>query len=302
MTMDPRIGNTKQLCGCYRFEVNEGKGKGLEMAYLFNGAIALLVNLSRASDIHQCFVKGQNVSFLSKNGLVSDPRDFLKSFPGGMLYTCGLDSLGAREGHYLHGDIHNIPSSIERIEESEEGVALFTKIEVTSLFGQNLVVHREIALRRDELSFSVKDRLVNESHKTAKYCMLYHCNFGYPIVQEGTRIVGDYLDSLPRTEFAKQEFLKRREMEAPMEEIEETCYFDTLRDGKVSLVNDSLPLSATLESNLPYLVEWKSRSSGDYVIGLEPTTSFLDDRFAYSTLEPQKEVTHQLKFTFTERK
>lgn len=300
--MDKRLGNSKQLCGYYRFEVSEGKGKGMDMAFLYNGAIALLVNLSRASDIHQCFVRGRNVSFLSKNGLTVDPRDFLRSFPGGMLYTCGLDSLGSREGFYPHGNVHNIPATVESIEESESGVILHTRIEATALFGMNLVIHREISLKKDELSFTVKDRLVNEGHLPASYCMLYHCNFGYPLVDEGTRIEGEYVSSLPRTPFAEKEFDKRRVMEKPEDSMEETCYFDTLKDGKVSLVNDSLPLKATVESNLPYLVEWKSRASGDYVIGLEPTTSFLDDRFVYSTLDPQKEVIHQLKITFDERK
>ena len=34
----------------------------------------------------------------------------------------------------------------------------------------------------------------------------------------------------------------------------------------------------------PHFIEWKSMRCGDYALGLEPCTSLLDDKFAYSRI------------------
>ena len=62
----------------------------------------------------------------------------------------------------------------------------------------------------------------------------------------------------------------------------------------MSLVNKKLGKRFTVKSSLKKFVQWKSRASGDYVIGLEPCTSWLDDKLKYSVLKPGKSVTISL--------
>ena len=45
---------------------------------------------------------------------------------------------------------------------------------------------------------------------------------------------------------------------------------------------------------LPKFVEWKSRASGDFAIGLEPATYWLDDHFAREPLAPEERVVNKL--------
>ena len=45
------------------------------------------------------------------------------------------------------------------------------------------------------------------------------------------------------------------------------------------------------------LVEWKSMGSGDYTIGLEPATSWLDGYFAYRQLEPGGSVVNSVSIS-----
>ena len=45
---------------------------------------------------------------------------------------------------------------------------------------------------------------------------------------------------------------------------------------------------------LPYFVEWKSMASGDYALGLEPSTTRLGDDFEFCTLKAQKKVLFNL--------
>ena len=139
---------------------------------------------------------------------------------------------------------------------------------------------------------------MNEGFKDAKYCLLYHCNFGYPFLDERSEISGDILASEPRTPFAKQEAAKSLHMEAPVDGIEETCYFMKTGNGSMSITSPNLGLQATVTSSLKDFVEWKSRASGDYVVGLEPCTSHLDDYLAYRTIGAQKEETHTLEIRF----
>ena len=65
------------------------------------------------------------------------------------------------------------------------------------------------------------------------------------------------------------------------------CYFLKLKTPRVSLVNKNLGRKFTLSwsgDTLPQFVEWKSMASGDYALGLEPSTTKLDGGFAYCKL------------------
>ena len=48
---------------------------------------------------------------------------------------------------------------------------------------------------------------------------------------------------------------------------------------------------------MPCFIEWKSMASGDYILGLEPATTELDNRFAYRTIEAGEEIVFSLKFS-----
>ncbi len=296
--MEERIGNVKQLCGAYRLTKTDGTGKGQDLLLLFNGALTLLITLSHAGDILQLWEKGRNVSFITKNGLNNEQKDFASNFPGGMLYTCGLNSVGAREGYPLHGSIHHAPAEIIALEETETYVKVTMKVEDTALFGQHLVLTRVCTLRYQERSFTWVDTLTNRGFKAENYALLYHCNFGFPFVDEHSTIEGHYRSSFPRTSWAEQENAKRRQMESPVAGMEETCYFDDVDDGTVILNSPTCQERAVLHFDLPHLVEWKSRASGDYVIGLEPTTTHLDDRFTYQKLEKGESVSYHLELCF----
>ena len=124
--------------------------------------------------------------------------------------------------------------------------------------------------------------------------MLYHVNVGYPIVDAGARIAGKFVESRPRTPWAKHEMAKMLKVEPPKDNAEETCYFHMTKDGKMSVENPRLGKRFTVASSLRKFVQWKSRASGDFVVGLEPCTSWLDGELEYSVLKPGESVSHTL--------
>ena len=290
--MNPKIGNDEQRCSATRVQVTEGRGNGARLIYVANGKLNVVLAESNALDVLRLWYRGVNVGFVSKNGLYTAPDDFLHSFPCGMLYTCGLDAIGGVEGHPVHGRIHSIPAEVKELRANEAGVRIVAEIRDTALFGENLVVTRTIETAAESAELKLTDRIENRAFRDEKYCLLYHVNVGWPFVDVGAVIKGNFVESRPRTPLAAREKAKMLVVEPPADNFEEACYFHRTRDGVVSLVNKKLGLAFTVRSSLKKFVEWKSRASGDYVIGLEPCTCWLDDEMKMSVLRPGKSVTH----------
>jgi len=291
--MNEKISNFRQSASLCRYTVTEGGEKGLDIIDCDNGKLRFLLNVSKACDMMQLYHKGQNVSFVSKNGFTKREIPFLKRFEGGMLYTCGLDSVGGREGVPLHGSLHNTPAQILRAECGEEGIVVEALLRDTALFGKNLVLKRRIAAGIGADSVTVRDTLVNEAFCESEYCLLYHINVGYPMLDEGAKIVADVKKCTPRTPWSQKNADALCDVGAPVPNAEETCYFLTLGTPCASVVNEKIGKKLTVSysgETLPRFIEWKSEVSGDYAVGLEPATTELDDRFAYCTLAPGASV------------
>lgn len=296
--MDGKISNFQQIASIRKYTLTEGREKGLDVLDCDNGKIRFLLNVSKACDIMQLYHEGQNMSFISKNGFTKRAIPFLNRFEGGMLYTCGLDSVGGRDGYELHGTLHNIPAEITRTECNENGILVESVIRDTALFGKNLVLQRRIFCEIGSNSVSVEDILTNEGYKAEEYCLLYHINVGYPMLDEGAKIVTNAENYTPRTEYAKQNETTMYEVNAPIQNQEETCYFLKMRKPEISLINETIKKKLTVSysgNTLPCFVEWKSMASGDYALGLEPCTTELDDKFTYKTLKPKETVRFEVK-------
>ena len=292
--MNPKIGNDEQVCFAQRVQVTDGRGNGARQIYIANGKLHAVLSESNALDVFRLWHEGTNVGFVSKNGLYTPPTDFLHSFPCGMVYTCGLDAVGGVEGHPPHGRIHSIPAEIRELVADEKGVKIVGEIRDTALFGENLVLTRTIETAAGSDEIKLTDRLENRAFRDERYCLLYHVNVGYPLVDAGATVEGDFTKSLPRNEWAAKRMDKMLVVEPPEDNFEETCYFHQTADGTMAVVNRALGKKLTVKSSLRKFVEWKSRASGDYVVGIEPCTTWLDGMLRYSVLKPGKSVTHTL--------
>ena len=127
---------------------------------------------------------------------------------------------------------------------------------------------------------------------------MYHVNVGYPMLDEGTELVDDAEEIIPRAPWAAEHLAERRQMGASVDNEEEMCYFLRLKTPAVSLVNKALGKTFSLAwsgDTLPHFVEWKSMASGDYALGLEPCTTELDDRFAYKKIGAGERVAFRIK-------
>lgn len=297
--MKGQINNLSQIAYARRYELSDGKERGVRIIEVDNGVLRFLLNESKALDISQLWHKGTNISFVSKNGIVGREIAYASRFEGGMLYTCGLDNIGARDGFEIHGTLHNTPAKIISVVCDEEKIEVVGEMEMSALFGQDLVLRRTVSTSIGSEKVSVKDVLVNKGTKTENYCLLYHCNVGYPMLDEGVTVEQDAASVLPRTKHAEDHIADRTCFPAPVDSEEESCYYIKNNVPKVTVTNKKLGKKLILcytGDTLPCQVQWVTNASHDYALGIEPSTSFMDGYFEYKTIAPGEKIVFGVSF------
>lgn len=294
-----KIGNAEQLLKAREIIFCGGKDNGLRAVELDNGLIRCTVLRDRCLDIADLSHRGVNIGFISKNGVVAEPYEFGRVFGGGFLHTCGLDSIGANPGHAQHGNVHFIPAESVFIDKRE--VSVCGTMRDTALFGQNLALKRKISLKLGSNVLKIEDELVNEGFTAQRYALLYHFNLGYPFIDSGAEIEADISSSEGADEFAAGGLDKALIMEEPVDGGREKVFYHDVKEGNVKIINRALRKSVNFcydKNMLPFLIEWKSMISGDYALGVEPSTSQLWDRLKYRTVEAGESLKFKIVAAF----
>jgi len=297
-------GQISQIAGVTRFAFADGMARGLPAVQVKNGSgLAFTVLEGRNMDIYSMEFKGINLAFFYKNGLTAPERishahnEFLGQSSGGMMYTSGLQNSGPAneaDGLYqpLHGRIsamsaENITARTYFDDQDRCRIELSGKMRESRLFGHNLTLTRSIITELNENSFRITDVIENETCRDTFYSILYHVNFGYPFLDESTElVVSGKTVSTDRSDASKQYYDERFLMTAPIDNFEEHLYFldpPANAEGKCSalVINSKLNLAVELcfeKKTLPYIVEWKSMGSGDYALGVLPSSTLLRGR------------------------
>lgn len=281
-----RINNSLQVFGIRRYTIEGGAENGLRVIECTNGKLRFLLNASKALDIMQICYEGKNMSFISKNGYTAREIPFLNRFEGGALYTCGLDVCGRKEGMDLHGSFHNIPANVLRAECAEDGIVVEAEMRYSALFGQNLVMRRKIFSPYDSGKIELTDTLINEGTKAQDYCLLYHTNLGYPLLNEGGKVIVDTESITPVGDYAKSKISIWDTIEPPENNVDETCYYLKPVDRTAVYFNPRSGRKFTMKygEELNEFVLWKSNASGDYALGLEPATTRLGDELSFKSI------------------
>ena len=302
--MNGKINSLSQIASIRRYTITEGSAKGLDFIDIDNGNIRFLLNVSKALDITQLYHKGVNMSFLSKNSLTKRELAFGNRFEGGMLYTCGFDNFGGCDGYETHGTFHNTPAEIVRAECTDSEIVVEANIRNAELFGRNLLIRRKITTKVGSNKIDLCDELINESYRDEEYCVLYHFNVGYPMLDNGGKVIADVSEIKARNDWANENIKTALLIEDDVPNKQETCYFIKLNSPKITYVNEKLNKELTLSytmDTLPCFTLWKSMASGDYALGLEPCTSELDDNFERKIVKAGESVKFELSLCINEK-
>ena len=298
-----KVGDLNGLCGIKDYLFNDGPSRGLRAFDLKNGrGLELTVLADRGMDIPYLSFKGINIGLLNKVGIRSPylyredgGSGFLKQFYGGMMTTCGLTYAGASgedqgKALGLHGPYDNLPAAQVRAYADYEGDEKVLKVEgevrETEVFADNLVLKRTLTVDTERNQVHVRDVVENQGYLTSPLMMIYHINFGYPMLDEGGRCYFSTSEVSPRTDFAAEGLDIYDVMEAPGIGRDEQCYYHTGHDEAqdesfAMLHNEKLGIAGIIHYDkavFPLLCQWKCMRAGDYALGLEPTTSGVVNR------------------------
>ena len=199
-----RVGRIEQIGGLRRMRLAEGFEDGSEQIQVRTGAgLAYFVSPSRALDISLAEFGGTPFSWSSASGDVhpayydAQGAEFLRTAAGGLLMTCGLSYVGAPtedEGQTfgLHGRIHHCParhvSASARWQGDDYLMEISGIVEETALFGDNWRLTRTLRSYLGQNRLEISDVVENAGFSPAIHMILYHFNFGWPLVDKGTEI------------------------------------------------------------------------------------------------------------------
>lgn len=290
-----KIGDLNAYCGFEDFVYNDGPARGMRAFRLYNGqGTELTVLADRGLDIPYLSFKGQQLGFVSKTGLKSPAlyaedgaRGFLRQFYGGLLTTCGISYAGAAyeeggQSYGLHGPFSNTPAQRVAARALDLGgervLEVSGEIRQSQVFSENLVMNRRLLLYTERNRLLVTDRVENQGFIKSPLMLVYHINFGYPMLDAGARVYSSAKAIRPRDENARLGMARWNVMDEPSADRPEECFFHTgsAKAGFAMLHNPSLGVAAAIRYDaalLPLLCEWKCMREGDYALGLEPTTS-----------------------------
>jgi hypothetical protein len=287
------IGRIGQVGGARAFEFIEGAARGMVGVDVRSGSgLNYTVLPGRGLDISDLEYKGIPLAWRSCSGdrhpTFYEPEGFrwVRTFGGGALVTCGLDQIGtpgeeAGEEYGLHGRYSATPAERFHCDEEWRGndciVFVEGRVRQACLFRENLLLERRIETPLGEDRILIHDRVENAGGRPQVHMILYHCNFGFPLIDQGTRLYASAEAIVPRDDEAARGLDRAMIMEAP-ERREEQCYFYTMNPRKgwveVALANRKLGIGVLLRyraDTLPSFTQWKCLANGDYVVGLEPS-------------------------------
>jgi hypothetical protein len=191
----------------------------------------------------------------------------------------------------LHGKIANVPAQEVEIEVERTAPYRLTVrgvVHERMLFGPKLELATAISTVPGTSTFRIHDVVTNRGAQPEEFQMLYHANFGKPLLEEGARFLAPVERVTPFNANAARDVNRYDRYAGPIPGYVEQVYlFRPLadREGRTTILlhNKAATHGASMSyaiKELPYLTLWKNTSAeaDGYVTGLEPGTNYPNNR------------------------
>ena len=286
MTQVPLSPDLRALADIRLMRAEDGPGRGQRILIARNAAgIAFEVAVDRGFDIAALSLDQVELGWHSAVQMRWPPpppetdggRGFLRSFDG-FLVTCGLDCYGPPgPGRVQHGEIWGAQARLVGYGHDDGVIWCEGVVRQAVVHGPVLELRRRITLDLDGLTLRLRDRVTNRGFVPCPHAILYHVNFGWPLLDRHAAMTGPgdiaarFAEVPPEPAPARPEIVDHH---APVPDA----------DGlvRVGLHNPALRggMGVRLRypaAQLPSLLVWRSYRSGDFALGIEPGTSFPPD-------------------------
>lgn len=287
-----------------------GKQENVDLIVIDNGVLIITIIPTRGMSVFEVrrgeirlgwdspikeIVHPQFMNLESRGGL-----GWLEGFNEWMV-RCGLEFAGhsgmdefvtntgdrAKMMLTLHGKIGNIPASEVEVvidKEPPHRIRLRGLVQEKVFHGPKLELLAEISTAPGSDFFQIKDQVTNRSAYEQEFQIIYHANYGAPLLEPSAQLLVPTKKVTPMNDHAIKAVESYATYSGPKPGfIEEVFLIEPLadKDGRalVLLKNAAGNRGASMrwtKEQLPYFTQWKNTASREdgYVTGLEPGTGF----------------------------
>ena len=288
-----------------------GKQEGVDVIVVDNGKIRFAVCPTRGMGLLWARMGKLRLGWNSPVKEVVHPRHVNLQARGGLgwldgfnewVVRCGLESFGGPgtdpgpEGGNpldltLHGKIANLPAQeVEVVVDKAPPHAIRIRgiVHERMFYGPKLELKTEMSTVPGSSVIRVIDTVTNFGPVDQEFQVLYHANFGPPLLQKGAVWSAPMMRVTPQTDEAAKGLKTMTTYAGPRKDYREQvfCIYPKAdKDGQTlaMLRNRDGNLAASIAwsvKEIPYLTVWKMTTAKEngYVTGIEPGTSFPNNR------------------------
>jgi len=284
-----------------------GKQEGVDIIVINNGELEVTLIPTRGMGIFNVKRNGKRVlgwdspvkeivnpvyiDLESRNGL-----GWLDGF-NEMMVRCGYEWTGHPgvddNGQLLslHGRAQNTPVSTIKVnidDKAPHKITVTGKLSERTFKKAELVTLTSFSITPGSNAFSLNDTLTNKADYDDEYQVLYHSNYGRPILEKGAKVYAAASEISPFNDYAKKGLKNWQTYLGPTKGYDEMVYnlkpiANKKGESFAVLHNNVGNLGVSMTYNvkqLPVLTIWKNTDTlkQGYVTGIEPGTSY-----AYNT-------------------
>jgi galactose mutarotase-like enzyme len=300
-----------------RHTLGGGKQQAVTIVTINNGAIEITVCPTRGMSILEVRDATSGLRLFGWDSPVKEvvhPQYVQLGSRGGLgwldgfnewLVRCGLEFAGApgidqfvtNTGEVaemeltLHGKIANLPAStVELLRDDATGDAIRLRgmVHERMFLGPKLTLVTDLIVRPGSLDFELEDAVTNQGGADQEFQLIYHINFGAPLLEAESRVAVPARKVLPRNAHSAGPVDRWQSYQGPQAGFVEQVYFitpyaDEAGTTCATLHNANLDRGAVIAWSteaLPSLTLWKNTAAFEdgYVTGIEPGTGFPNNR------------------------
>ena len=297
-----------------KYTLRGGKQEGVDVIVVNNGRLSFVVIPTRGMSVAKVemgdirlgwdspvkqIVHPQFINLQSRGGL-----GWLEGFNEWMV-RCGLEWAGhpgkdkfvnntgdeAEMDLTLHGKVGNIPASEVEVvidRSAPYRIRVRGRVDERMFYGPKLELWTEISTEPGSNTFRIEDEVKNYGAYDQEFQIIYHSNYGPPLLEAGSRFVVAAREVRPFNAHAAKSLNQFAEYVAPTKGFIEQVYgiipfTDAQNRTTVMLSNAAGDKGVTMSyriDQLPFFTQWKNTTAVEegYLTGLEPGTGFPANR------------------------
>ncbi len=297
-----------------KYALHGGKQEGVALVVVDNGKLQFTVIPTRGMGVLSVTMGDVRLGWDSPVKDVVHPQFVNLESRGGLgwldgfnewMCRCGLEFMGhpgpdkfitnvgdeATMMLTLHGKIANLPAQeVEVVVDRQPPyrIRVRGRVDERMFFGPKLELQTEISTEPGAATLRITDVITNHGGQAQEFQLLYHTNYGKPLLEAGSTFLAPVERLTPFNDTAAKGVATYNQYDAPQPGYIEQVFCMRLltdRDGRtlVMLRNKARDRAVSLAyatRDLPYFTLWKNTvaEQDGCVTGLEPGTGFPHNR------------------------